>query len=348
MRFGLFGGASVDAGDTVSDSQSYRDYIDYVCEAESLGFYSVFLVEHHFTGINQVSASINFLTYLAAKTRRIRLGTAVVVLPWHNPVLLAEQAATLDLLSDGRFDFGIGRGYRQNEFKGFGIDIAEAGERYDEALEVIKKAWSSTGRFSHHGKRWRFDDIVVEPAPVQKPHPPFWIGANSAASIRRAGEAGFNLLLGQLPSLDDAVENVRVYRSAVEAKGVAFDPYSVALCRALHVVRNRQEREEAYELRAKFLLAAAALAGQGEGGHVHLPTNPEENREATEAAALIGDPQEIIERLKRLEAGGVRHVLLMDVSGSREALRTFAREVMPAFAETPQDNVRTERRARSA
>ena len=345
MRFGLFGGASVGPRATVTDSHTYREYIDYVCEAEALGFYSVFLVEHHFTGINQVSASIGFLTYLAARTKRIRLGTAVVVLPWHNPVLLAEQAATLDLLSDGRFDFGIGRGYRHNEYHGFGIDMAEGGERYDETLEVIRKAWTTVGRFSHHGKRWHFDDIIVEPAPVQKPHPPFWIGANSPASIRRAGETGFNLLLGQLPSIDEAVENVRIYREGVESRGKVFDPHSLALCRALHVVKNLREREEAYEMRAKFLLAAAELAGGGGHGHVALPTTPEENRKSMETSALIGDPEEIIRRLKRLEAGGLRHVLLMDVSGSREALRTFAREVMPAFAEdAPHATVREKSR----
>ncbi|HET9903776.1 MAG TPA: LLM class flavin-dependent oxidoreductase [Xanthobacteraceae bacterium] len=348
MKFGLFGGASVGPSDIVGDSHAYRDYIDYVCEAEALGFCSVFLVEHHFTGINQVSASLGFLTYLAAKTSRIRLGTAVVVLPWHNPVLLAEQAATLDLLSGGRFDFGIGRGYRHNEYYGFGIDMGEGGERYEECLEVIRKAWTTKGRFSHHGKYWRFNDIIVEPSPVQEPHPPFWIGANSHASIRRAGESGFNLLLGQLPSLEEAAENVRVYREGVESRGRIFDPHSVALCRALHVVRNTREREEAYEKRAKFLLAAAALAGGGSHSHVPLPNTPEENREAMEASALIGDAEEIIARLKRLEAGGVRHVLLMDVSGSREALRIFAREVMPAFAEPSELAQTRARAARSA
>src|SRR5690349_22522652 len=119
MRFGLFGGATASPNATVSDSQVYGDFIDYVCEAEALGFESVFLVEHHFTGMGQVSASLDLLAYLAGKTRRMRLGTAVVVLPWHNPVLLAEQAATVDLLSDGRLDLGVGRGYRWNEFHGF-------------------------------------------------------------------------------------------------------------------------------------------------------------------------------------------------------------------------------------
>ena len=111
MKFGLFGGARAKGG-PAGDSHAYHDFVNYVVEAEKLGFSSVFLVEHHFTGFGQVSASMSLLAYLAARTERIRLGTAVVVLPWHNPVLVAEQAATLDLLSNGRLDFGVGKGYR--------------------------------------------------------------------------------------------------------------------------------------------------------------------------------------------------------------------------------------------
>ncbi len=119
MRFGLFGGAKSKGGGPIGDSQGYLDYIAYVREAEELGFHSVFLVEHHFTGVGQVSASLGLLSYLAACTKRIRLGTAVVVLPWHNPVLVTEQAATVDLLSNGRLEFGVGKGYRDVEFGGF-------------------------------------------------------------------------------------------------------------------------------------------------------------------------------------------------------------------------------------
>jgi alkanesulfonate monooxygenase SsuD/methylene tetrahydromethanopterin reductase-like flavin-dependent oxidoreductase (luciferase family) len=130
------------------DSHAYHDFVNYVIEAEKLGFSSVFLVEHHFTGFGQVSASMSLLAYLAARTDRIRLGTAVVVLPWHNPILVAEQAATLDLLSNGRLDFGVGKGYRSYEFSGFCIPPEEATERFDEAMEVIRTAWTSPGRFS--------------------------------------------------------------------------------------------------------------------------------------------------------------------------------------------------------
>src|SRR6202162_3205747 len=101
MRFGLFGGARTDPGEQAADSQIYGDYIDYICEAEALGFHSVFLVEHHFTGFGQISATLNFLTYLAAKTTTLRLGTAVLVLPWHNSALLAAQAAAPGFLLKG-------------------------------------------------------------------------------------------------------------------------------------------------------------------------------------------------------------------------------------------------------
>src|SRR5215510_10063253 len=153
MKFGLFGGAKSSGEGPVGDSTGYAKYIDYVLRAEALGFHSVFVVEHHFTGVGQLSASLNFLSYLAARTRSLRLGTAVVVLPWHNPALLAEQVATLDLLSGGRLDFGVGKGYRQPEFAGFCIPIEEATERFDEALAFLRKAWSTGERFSHHGAR---------------------------------------------------------------------------------------------------------------------------------------------------------------------------------------------------
>ena len=101
----------------------------------------------------------------------------MIVLPWHNPVLLAEQAATLDLISGGRLDFGIGKGYRHNEFAGFRIPPEEAEPRFEESVEVMTKAFVSRERFSHRGRFWQFDDIVVEPPPAQKPHPPFWVAA---------------------------------------------------------------------------------------------------------------------------------------------------------------------------
>jgi alkanesulfonate monooxygenase SsuD/methylene tetrahydromethanopterin reductase-like flavin-dependent oxidoreductase (luciferase family) len=336
MRFGLFGGARTEIGEQASDSRIYTDYVDYICEAEKLGFHSVFLVEHHFTGFGQISATLSFLTYLAAKTSRMRLGTAVLVLPWHNPALLAEQAATLDLLSAGRLDLGIGKGYRWGEFHGFCIPIEEAGERYDEAVAFLRKAWTTKGRFSHHGEHWHYKDIVVEPAPVQKPHPPLWIGAFSPDSIRQAAENGFNLLLGQNGSPELVAESIGIYRKAVEAQGRLYDPMTVGLTRALHIAKNDEEREAAHLLRMQFMrnVQQLSLSPSGDSPALGRPRRAlgvEDMRKATETDALIGTPEEIVERLERLRAGGVEYVLLIDVGGSLSALRTFSREVMPEF-----------------
>src|SRR5439155_25075509 len=166
MQFGLFGSAAARRPNSseaaeFDSSEGFRDFIDYNVEAEALGFHGTFVVEHHFTGYGQVSATINLLTWLGARTSTLRLGTAVIVLPWHNPVLLAEQAATLDLLSGGRLDFGIGKGYRYNEFAGFCMSMGEADARFNECLDVIIRAWTANEPFSHQGHYWQFNNIVV-------------------------------------------------------------------------------------------------------------------------------------------------------------------------------------------
>ena len=234
MRFGLFGSAQARrSGPDTDSSHGFRDFIENNVEAEALGYYSTFLVEHHFTGFGQVSASLNLLTWLGARTHNLRLGTAVLVLPWHNPVLLAEQAATLDLLSGGRLDFGIGKGYRHNEFAGFCIPLEEADTRFEEALEVITKCFTSETPFSHDGRYWQFDNIVVEPPAAQKPHPPFWMGAGSANSVHEVVRRGYNMLLGQHSLAEETLEQVGQFRGEVEAQGRRYDPMEVAAARAV-------------------------------------------------------------------------------------------------------------------
>jgi len=331
MKFGLFGGASSRRGGVARDStQGYRDFIGYVEEAEELGYHSVFLVEHHFTGFGQVSASLNLLTYLAARTTRMRLGTAVVVLPWHNPVLLAEQAATVDLLSGGRLDFGVGKGYRANEFHGFNVKADEAQELFLESLDVIRRAWQSEERFTHIGKHWTFQDIVVEPPPIQRPHPPLWLAAGSEEGLTWAAENEFNLLLDQIAPFGVIAERFGTYRNAVEASGRTFDPMNVAVARALHITRTEAEREEAHQQRSRLLSGISRLSRIREGGgpqSTMLQYN--DTRLATEEGALIGPPEEIAERLIRMRKGGIEYVLLIDITGSRESLRTFRDEVIP-------------------
>ena len=307
MKFGLFGGARARGG-PAGDSEGYHDFIRYMVAAEELGFSSVFLVEHHFTGFGQVSASLNLLSYLAARTSTIRLGTAVVVLPWHNPVLVAEEAATLDLLSNGRLDFGVGKGYRPYEFSGFCIPQDEATARFDEAIDVIRKAWTSKGRFSYEGKWWRYDNIVVEPAPIQQPHPPFWMGAGSPESIRRAAREGYNLLLDQIAPIDVIIDRVRVFREECKAVGRRYDPMMVGVTRGLQIVHNDEERRRAILTRREVLKNIGDLA-RGPGAERYHQIKDDPDNFELDDAPLLGTPEEIIERLKRLEAGGVENVL---------------------------------------
>ena len=118
-------------------------------------------MEHHFTVFSQLSATLNYVRYLAARTSIIRLGSAVVV-PWHNPILLAEQVATIDQLSRVRYDFGVGRGYRANELHGFGIRMEDAGDIFEEAIALLKRSFTETDRWSYTSKRWQFNDIITE------------------------------------------------------------------------------------------------------------------------------------------------------------------------------------------
>jgi alkanesulfonate monooxygenase SsuD/methylene tetrahydromethanopterin reductase-like flavin-dependent oxidoreductase (luciferase family) len=343
MQFGLFGSAAARRSSPEFDSaEGFRDFIEYSVEAEALGFHSTFVVEHHFAGYGQVSATLNLLTWLGARTRWLRLGTAVIVLPWHDPVLLAEQAATLDLLSGGRLDFGVGKGYRYNEFAGFCVSMEEADARYDEAFHVIIKAWTADHPFSRRGKYWQFDNIVVEPPTAQKPHPPIWMGAGGERSIRRVAEQGYNLLLGQYASPEDVARSIAVFRDAVEASGRRFDPMQIGVTRAFFVTDSEAEKEAALERRLQNRMRQLKLPtrpdGTVHGGPDRATGDP---RTVNVNSAMYGTPDEIAHRLKQLHGAGVGYVLI-NGGGSgggirgRESLRRFAREIMPAFAVKPK------------
>jgi alkanesulfonate monooxygenase SsuD/methylene tetrahydromethanopterin reductase-like flavin-dependent oxidoreductase (luciferase family) len=332
MRFGLFGSAQARRGlPDVDSGAGFREFVENNVEAEGLGYHSTFIVEHHFTGFGQISATMNLLTWVGARTTTLRLGTAVIVLAWHNPVLLAEQAATLDLLSGGRLDFGIGKGYRHNEFAGFCIPMEEAEERFEEALALIVKAWTCEQRFSHHGKHWNFDSIVVEPPTRQKPHPPIWMAAGQPDSIRKVARRGAKLLLDQFASTALTIERFKVYRSEVEAAGRRFDPMDVGVCRAFYVATDAADKAKAVEARLSNQQRMAKLADPAGTGKSSM-LSFDHTLDAAAESAMYGTPDEIARKLDTLRAAGVAHVLLNGPAGSLTNLRRFAREVMPAYA----------------
>ena len=324
MQFGLFGSAQARRGGPSDDSGAgFREFVERNIEAEAMGYCSTFLVEHHFTGFGQVSATLNLLTWIGARTTTLRLGTAVLVLPWHNPVLLAEQIATLDLLSGGRVDAGIGKGYRRNEFDGFCVSPEEAEARFEECLEVMMKAWTSDAPWSHRGKYWQFDDVVVEPPSARQPHPALWMGAGSPGSIKQVADRGFHMLLGQFDSFEKISQEVSLFKAEVEGRGSVFDPRSVAVARSINIVDTKAQYEQALENRMAARRRTQNLA--------HRP-NFQDTREAAEAGTLYGSPEEVGAKIQALRDMGVEYVLL-NSPGGLPTLRRFAKEVMPAFAD---------------
>jgi len=333
MRFGLFGGAAVPRGDPADISaRKLADYIETHVEAEALGYCATFLTEHHFTGVGQISAPLQVLTAIAMRTTTLRLGTAVMVLAWHNPALLAEQAATLDLISNGRLELGIGKGYRASEFSGFAMPMEEAEGRFDEALVVLKRAFTSQERFSHRGAYWHLDNVLVEPRPAQRPHPPLWIAAGNPRSIRKIADLGCNLLLDQFQSPAQIKERIALYRSVVEARGRSFDPRMVAVARNVYVAKGAADREAALVRQIavhRRMVELSQRADAAGGSHIlQYDTAPG----STEESALYGSAEDIVSRLRELQAAGVTQVLI-NSGGEKpiESLRRFAEHVMPAM-----------------
>ena len=318
----MFGSAQAKRGGPDVDSGAgFREFVERNVEAEALGYRSTFLVEHHFTGFGQVSATWNLLTWIGAQTSTLRLGTAVTVLPWHNPVLLAEQIATLDLLSQGRVDAGIGKGYRLKEFEGFSMSVEEADARFEECLEVIVKAWTSDSSWSHKGKYWQYNDIVVEPSSIQRPHPKIWMGAGSPRSVKQVAQLGFNMLLGQYDPFDMIIDEVETFKCEVESLGRTFDPLSVAVARSVNIVDSRKEYEEAISNRM--------VARRRTQEHA-LQSNFQDTREAAEAGTIYGSLEYVKNEIKMLQDAGIEYVLLNCPAGI-STLRRFAKDVIPSF-----------------
>jgi alkanesulfonate monooxygenase SsuD/methylene tetrahydromethanopterin reductase-like flavin-dependent oxidoreductase (luciferase family) len=216
--------------------------------------------------------------------------------------------------------------------------MEEADARFDEAFDVILKAWTADQPFSHRGRYWQFDNIVVDPPTAQKPHPPIWMGAGSERSVRRVAQQGYNLLLGQYASPEDVGSSIAVYRDAVEASGRRFDHMQVGVTRAFFITDSEDEKETALGRRLQNRMRQLKLAtrpdGTVHGGPDRATGDP---RTVNEISAIYGTPDEIARRLDKLRESGVGYVL-MNGGGSgggargRESLRRFAREVMPLFA----------------
>ncbi|PNG26674.1 LLM class flavin-dependent oxidoreductase [Methylocella silvestris] len=245
MRFGLFSTFDNPHGDF---AQAYAEQISLVRLAEGLGFDEAWVVEHHFNAESPIPSCLMVLAFLAARTSRIRLGSAATLLPFHNPALIAEEVATLDILSEGRFNFGVAKGGpfpMQN--KHFGVDLADSRDKTIEALALIQRLLAED-EVSFDGAYFKTDRLRLTPKPLQRPVPTF-IATSTPDMVRRAAALGYGFMAGPPFPLKIVARNVAAYRDAAPQG----DP-KLVLMRFFHLARTRaQARKEAAELLAPFI-----------------------------------------------------------------------------------------------
>jgi probable F420-dependent oxidoreductase len=311
----------------------YRETIEQAAWAESLGFGSVWLSEHHFTDDGYMPSLFPMLAALAMRTTRVRLGTAVLLAPLHHPLRLAEDAAVVDVLSGGRLDLGVAPGYRAREFALLGVSRAERGPRTEETIEVVKAAWG--GRpFSYRGRCFQFTDVVVTPPPLQRPHPPLWVGGGSRASAERASRHGCHFL----PDAGAPTKLYELYRAQLAAYGHDPGRFSIATTRAVYVCedpeRGWQEVKEHYLYMARrYQLWSTTSDGEEPDGSL------DQADELSRENYLVGTPDMIAAAISRLRREFPFDQLIfwarppgLSLERSSRSLELFAQQVLPRFA----------------
>jgi alkanesulfonate monooxygenase SsuD/methylene tetrahydromethanopterin reductase-like flavin-dependent oxidoreductase (luciferase family) len=248
MNFGLLLAFRNPPPGQVPFAEIYRKHF-YIAElAEDLGYDTIWLTEHHFIDDGYAPSLLPIAAAIAARTRRIRIGTFVILLPLHNALRIAEDAATVDIISNGRFDLGVGQGYRISEFVGFNIPRSERGARLEEGTEVIRRVWTEKN-VTCNGRFNQLTDVTVVPGPVQKPHPPIWLAARGPKSIARAARNGYHLM-GTGP-----VEQQQVYDSALQACGRNPDKFFIAQPRTVFVAGRRERAWDAAEAGVHYMMS---------------------------------------------------------------------------------------------
>ena len=338
MQIGLFHSVQWPEGSDQSDR--YTQALTQACHADALGFDSVWLTEHHFSRHGIVSDSLMVLAHLAARTTSVRLGTAVSVLPLHHPLRFAEAAATVDQLSHGRLDLGIGRGYQPGEFRGFGVDIAEKHARFDEALDVIRKVWAADGPVSHSGRYFSFTDAAPQPRPYQQPHPPLWVATDSPDGLAACAAQDWGVLLPQGTSLTVTAGQMKRYVDALAGVGHGPERARVHLARAAYVAPTDAQAWADAEGPYKAFLGYAeklrrATEAGGESGRSPFDLDAD-----LRSSALFGSPDTVIAGLAAIRELGIDRVMLFMHMGElphhkiMSSLELFAREVLPVVRGT--------------
>lgn len=242
MKFGIGPfNLQVPHGSGKPHTKVYREMLDQVELAEELGFDSAWLIEHHFKEDGECPSVLLTAAATAARTRRIKIGTAMLLLPLHRPVRVAEDVAVLDNIANGRFILGVAASYRPIEFEGLGEGRKGREARMEEQLEILIKSWT-TDSFAYSGKHYQFPEISVMPKPAQKPHPPIWIGASTEGGFRRAAKWADALCSSPRHHLSDLKNHYASYRRYLKEFG--REEVCTPVIREVYCAESMKQAEE--------------------------------------------------------------------------------------------------------
>jgi alkanesulfonate monooxygenase SsuD/methylene tetrahydromethanopterin reductase-like flavin-dependent oxidoreductase (luciferase family) len=317
---------------------AFDESMDEVLLAERLGFDTVWLAEIHFQKDRSVlSSPLVIATAIAAKTERIKVGIAVQILPLAHPLRLAEDVATLDHLSKGRLDFGIGRSGLPAHYAGFNIPQEQSLDRFQETLEILMKAWTEE-RFSYEGRYFQFRDVCVIPKPYQKPHPPLRVAATSGETYQRVGHEGLPVFVALRTSSISEVERfVHDYRAGWRAAGHVGSGEVGAIVPVYVAATDAQAREEAEESTMHFFHSIGEALMHGPRRDAGARLKAMTYADALEEFCVYGAPEIVTARLLALRErlGYTMLSVWMNVGGRivhervERSLRLFADRVMP-------------------
>lgn len=348
MEFGSF--MEFHRRDGRSQVEAFEESFAHVRQAEEQGLHGVWLAESHFTPDRAVLASpLIIAAAIAGMTRRMKIGTAVHLLPLGNPIRMAEDVATLDHVSNGRLEFGVGRSSAPGSYEGYGVAYAESKDRMFEALEVMIRAWTQE-RFSYDGHFYHYEDVCLVPKPYQTPYPPIRIAATTDDTFPVLGEMGVPIFIGlRTAGLPVVMQQVRTYIDAWREAGHPGEP-DVALRVPVYVAETAEravsEPEESFMRQFRRLggQLASSVAAAG-ADHLESRTHRAEVlaavtwEDALREKVAVGTPAMVIDRLHEMqEQLHLSRVVCEFNAGERlpresvaNSLRLFCEQVMPTF-----------------
>lgn len=286
----------------------YQETVEQVRLMRQLGYDSIWSGEHHATDGFHYFPLMGLMQALASEAEGMYIGTNIVLLPFHNPVEIAELGAFLDVVSGGKFLFGVGLGYRQEEFDIFRVPIKERVSRTAEGVEIVRRLWTEDS-VTHRGKHWQLDKVTIRPRPVQQPSPPILIAAQVEAAIQRAAKIGDGWCVAPLPRVDEIVKEVATYKAA---RAAAAKPPTEHIVRLLEVACAEDE-EQALRQAAPFLLSKyEAYASWGLTG-----LSFDKNARAEDQLKQLGNdrfgvgtPEQVTEALLKQHRAGITHIAM--------------------------------------